>query len=773
MTFVEVLSLGVLIGLVALPARGDNLVGNPGFEEGAAGWSLAELYAVDSTVAHTGKQSLRYHNVPGGPYLLARRAVPLRPGKCYRISAWVKTDRVESAETGATLCLEWHSAEGYLGGAYPPGITGTSDWRQIVYETGMLPDEVTGGGIVVYGRSGTSGTAWFDDVEVTELPEPLARFSFADAPGAAKQVLFEGPGATAVRIRAVLSPARGVAPESLRLSAKLQAPGYGKEVDGTWEGGLGELRLPPEQLPWGESQVEVTLSWKESGAPVTGTTLTVEKRRLVRMDLVEPNPAGVVGLRPGEERVAVRLSLARQEPGKSRRYQARLSLLSEGKVLRRGRLQRVGDSQPTRLSLSLAGVAPGQYDLRCDLFGEGAATPVARAEALISRVDPARRPANTTWFGPQRMLMVEDKPFFPIGFYILSSFESVFPVDQPYRWITGALHPSYYLPILDRLAGSHFNTVLDYGSTMGGVEPARQFLDAVHARGLRAIFSVKDLMEGAYWQVYTRNLPWKDLREANWNVVRALRDHPSLIAWYINDEVFQPDKWQSAVNVFRDTRAEDPWHPTYAVHYDYPRVGIYRDACDVIGTDPYTLLDDIGLTARSWRECRAQIGPDQPFWAVVQCFGPGYETSRPVDTREPSYDEERAATMAAIAEGATGIIFYCWHSLERSPRFAERFAELNRIAGEVQSLVPILSLPSATPGARVEQGTLSILTKRGKGKSYVLLASTERGDQDVVLRLPFRPKQVRDVQSGEVLTTTGQRLALRFRALDARVLEIR
>ena len=76
---------------------------------------------------------------------------------------------------------------------------------------------------------------------------------------------------------------------------------------------------------------------------------------------------------------------------------------------------------------------------------------------------------------------------------------------------------------------------------------------------------------------------------------------------------------------------------------------------------------------------------------MVQCFGPGYETSRPVDTREPSYDEERAATMAAIAEGATGIIFYCWHSLERSPRFAERFAELNRIAGEVQGLVPILA----------------------------------------------------------------------------------
>lgn len=158
------------------------------------------------------------------------------------------------------------------------------------------------------------------------------------------------------------------------------------------------------------------------------------------------------------------------------------------------------------------------------------------------------------------MLQVDGKPFFPMGFYILSSFESVFPADQPYVWLTGRLCPDYYQPVLDRLTDSHFNCFIDYGSMMGGIGQARGVLDAGQARGLKAIFSVKDLMPGAHWQAYTQNLPWKDLRTTAHHVVRKLRDHPALISWYINDEVFRPDLWEGAVNVFRDVRAADPWH---------------------------------------------------------------------------------------------------------------------------------------------------------------------------------------------------------------------
>jgi hypothetical protein len=279
-------------------------------------------------------------------------------------------------------------------------------------------------------------------------------------------------------------------------------------------------------------------------------------------------------------------------------------------------------------------------------------------------------------------------------------------------------------------------------------------------------------MKGAFWEAYTKNLPWKDLQEATRHVVGELGKHPAVMAWYIDDEVISPDMWQGVMDSFRNTRATDPWHPTYSVHYDYGALDRYAQACDAIGTDPYVLCGDIAEAAHNWHTSRDLIGPEKPFWAVVQCFGGGYETSNPIDTREPTYQEERAATMAAIAEGSTGIIYYCYHSLQRSPRFEERFAELDRIAAEVQGLVPIIALPNAAEPVVVEEGKLSAITKQGKGTLHVILASTQRADQDVVLRLPGRAKSVRDMTAGKTLEIVGGRVKMHFPALDARVLEI-
>ena len=764
--------------IVAPLGCGASMVTNGGFEEGASSWGLPQpLYTIDSTVAHSGARSLKYHNEPGGPYLIAGQGLPLKVGKCYRMSAWVKTEGIASTDTGATISMEWAGKEGYLGGAYPPGIMGTSDWRPIIFFTGPIPEGVTGGSIIAYGRPGTSGTAWFDDIEVTEFDEPVARLHFADtAPGQTRREVAVGVTSPEVRLQADLLPGGGISPSQLDLSATPLVPGTSQNVTGgAWHGTTAELALPTESLPLGATQLEVSLVSRTDGRPVTSAYLWIEKKQLLSLSVLHPNPAGVVGVGPErDERVVLRVTILPQTGGKARAYRARLTPLSEGEAVGRSAEVAVTDRGPSRAEYSLAGLPYGAFDLRCDLLPRGGSEPVARAQVLVSHADPSKRPANATWIGPNRMLMVGGKPFFPIGFYILSSFETVFPADQPYRWQTGKLCPSYYLPILDRLSKSHLNCVMDYGSTMGGLDQARQFLDAAQARGVRAIFSVKDLMRGAFWEPYTQNLPWKDLREATRHVVGALRDHPALMAWYINDEVTAPDMWPGAVNVFRDTRETDPWHPTWAVHYDYTHLATYHEACDIIGTDPYTLTGDIGFAARDWHASREQLPPEQPFWAVVQCFGPGYETSRPAaDPREPSYDEERAATLAAIAESATGIIYYCYHSLQRSPRFEERFAELDRIAGEVRSLLPIISLPDAPKLAQLESGTLSVLTKHGKDGVYVLLASTLRTDQDVVLRLPLKPRSVRDAATGELLKPVGDRLALRFKALDARVLEVR
>jgi hypothetical protein len=761
----------VLLSLGASAALGQNLVANPGFDEGGAGWSLPEVYSVDEAQAHSGRCSLRYRNKPGGPYLLAGQALTLQPGHCYRMSVWVKTESLESTDTGATISMEWWGPEGYLGGAYCPGIAGTTDWQQLVFETGPVPDEALGGSVIVYGRPGTHGTAWFDDVEVVEVAGPLVRVRLADAgPGVRQATLLEG-GVETARFVAEPAPERGASFREYALVAIVQRPGEKpEEIVGAQEGSRAEVVIPMARLPFGEATVEVRLVDRGTGRPVAGELFTLTKRRLLRLDLVEPNSAGALGFEPERDHgVTVRLTARRGDDAGDLAYRARLFFPPDGAPVER----RVSTRKPTLVRLPTVELDHGLHDLVCELYREGEEAPCTRSTLTVTVADPAQRPANATYFRPNRLLCVEGKPFIPVGFYILSSFESVFPADQPYRWQTDRLRASYYLPILDRLADSHFNCVLDYGGTMGGMEDAGAFLDAVHARGLHAVFSVKDLMPGAFWQVYTQNLPWKDLGKTTRNVVSELREHPALIAWYVNDEVTQAEHWPGAVDVFRQARTADPWHPTYAVHYAYQGLEQYREACDVIGTDPYVLLGDIGWAARSWRASRELIGPNQPFWAVVQCFGPGYEFSRPAETREPTYDEERAATLAALAEGATGIIYYCYHSLERSPRFEERFAELDRIAAEVQELAPLIALPDAARPVRVESGTLSVLTKRGPDGLHVLLVSTLREEQEAVLRLPAGRRAVSDARTGERLPVEDGTVRMPFRALDARVLDVR
>jgi len=767
----------VAISTVALceGALGANLVANAGFEDGAGAWGLpAQLYAIDTAVAHSGAASLRYHGEPGGPYLLAGQGLPLKPGKSYRLGAWVKVEGIESSDTGAAVALEWVGHEGYIGGAYPTGRVGTRDWERIVYYTAPLPDGVTGGSVIAYGRSGTRGTAWFDDIEVVELAEAAVRFGVSVQPGSSGALrVVEGGLGEPVRLTCETSGALGIPPDALEMTATIQMGGPLEIArGGRWDGPTCTLDVQPSSLPLGQNQIEVALALKADGRPLAGDRLDIETVERVRLTVLcprLPDSSDCVDCRA--DRARIRVDVTPTGPEDTREYVARLSLAANGQSCGRPVSIRVRPGTPAQAGIPLSDLPEGLYDLRCELLPAADGPPVATAAAVLSRARAAHRPSNATYFDANRMLIADGKPFFPMGFYMLSSFETVFPADKPYQWLTGRLVPSYYEPILDRLSKSHFNCVMDYGSTMGGMDQARAFMDAAQARGVKCIFSVKDLMEGAYFEEYTRNLPWKDLGEATRGVVTELRDHPALLAWYINDEVIRPDRWAGAVNVFRETRRTDPWHPTWAVHYDYPRIATYRQACDVIGTDPYSLCADIGFTARSWHACREQMPPEQPFWAVVQCFGGGYETSNPAaDPREPTYDEERAATMAAIAEGATGIVYYCYHSLQRSPRFGERFAELDRIAAEVQRLVPVISLPDAREPVIVEAGELSVLIKRQGRRTYVLLASTLREDQDCVLRFPTAVVRVRDRTSGRTVASDGPRVKLHIPALDARLL---
>ncbi|MFA6239726.1 MAG: carbohydrate binding domain-containing protein, partial [Candidatus Hydrogenedentales bacterium] len=214
---------------------GENLVVNPGFEEADAdgapvGWGgERDVYTRDTTTFHSGGASLKYVNGNADRYVLSSRGIALKPGKMYEVSCWVKTQGVEGDDSGATVCLEWYGANGkYLGGYYPPGFKGDTDWKQIVAMSPRVAEGATGISVSCYLRQGMKGTAWWDDLSVREVRErPLSVVVLH--PNYRNELTEAGPAEA--RIRALLNLADyGLKPEEVELRWRAVFDASGEEI---------------------------------------------------------------------------------------------------------------------------------------------------------------------------------------------------------------------------------------------------------------------------------------------------------------------------------------------------------------------------------------------------------------------------------------------------------------------------------------------------------------------------------------------------------------
>jgi hypothetical protein len=156
------------------------MLANPGFEDGAKTplfWKSnnieSSLFSRDTTVAHSGKASLRWENSAPNNYQLLSQSVKLEPGRMYELSAWIKTENLIGArESGATICMGLSDEKGkYIkGGPHPGGQKGTGDWWHLLAYTGPISEETPQGSFTCYVRKNDpksqtfTGTAWWDDI---------------------------------------------------------------------------------------------------------------------------------------------------------------------------------------------------------------------------------------------------------------------------------------------------------------------------------------------------------------------------------------------------------------------------------------------------------------------------------------------------------------------------------------------------------------------------------------------------------------------------------
>jgi len=118
------------------PGAQASLVPNPSFEEmdgqQPRGWKTAVFrrsaeFGVDE-VAHSGKRSVKISAREGGDAAWTT-IVPVKPYARYRLSGWIRTEKLEPGTSRGAL-LNLHG----LGELRTNGVTGTRDWTEVRLE---------------------------------------------------------------------------------------------------------------------------------------------------------------------------------------------------------------------------------------------------------------------------------------------------------------------------------------------------------------------------------------------------------------------------------------------------------------------------------------------------------------------------------------------------------------------------------------------------------------------------------------------------------------
>lgn len=359
--------------------------------------------------------------------------------------------------------------------------------------------------------------------------------------------------------------------------------------------------------------------------------------------------------------------------------------------------------------------------------------------------------------------IVDGKPFFLLGWY-------------------GGGQVSQMLEI----AGSPFNCLLDYGANKKPKAEMLKYLDEMRQHNLKLIYCLNDVYpaakyyEGKTWEGVSGNQAIADA------VVKAYRNHPTVLAWYLNDELpkrMVPD----LIKYYQRVRDLDPNHPCYIVLCTMNELQYFPNTTDVMGVDPYPIPSRPVTVVSQWMDnANTAVNGHKPVWLVPQAFAwyqySGADRGR-VPTAEdlrtgraPTYEEERCMTYLALAHGAKGLIYYSYYDMRVLPQYQEMWGWMKQIAAEVKELSPVLLSSKDLGAARFSPAAAPIHTKLKsyQGKDYLIAVNSGKEPYEVTFNLRHTlPPQVKVLFEKEAsVTTAGNTFTAHFKPLEAHVYDL-
>lgn len=339
---------------------------------------------------------------------------------------------------------------------------------------------------------------------------------------------------------------------------------------------------------------------------------------------------------------------------------------------------------------------------------------------------------------------VDGAPFMPIGVYM----HGISRAD------------------IRRLANSPFTCVMPYNamslkfddSKKSGVAAIREVLDELDKHHIKIIFSIKDAFDGYPKPNSVWNYEGKNEEEFTKWIVGSLKDHPSILAWYIYDEP-PGHEWLPRLEKRRRlVNALDKSHPTWIVYGEIGELPLFTSASDVMGLDIYPIRSpgksDMSQVARNMNAAEkafcAPTSAGGAIWGVPQFFNWGnYDKKAQIDHAyrqksfvDPTEEEMRSICLLMAIKGAKGFIGYSYFDLfmrGAEPDAGKRWPEVCRVGETLKELEPFIMSGEKTIETTVLQTEGEVFTKclsDGKGHLKVLIAAPGPGQVKAQIDIP-------------------------------------
>ena len=387
----------------------------------------------------------------------------------------------------------------------------------------------------------------------------------------------------------------------------------------------------------------------------------------------------------------------------------------------------------------------GRYPVSFELRRKTDGKLITETSLLFMRT--ASAPARKVWIDSCNRLIVEGKPFFPLGFYGLT-------IDEKR---------------ISRMDGGPFNCYMPYNYLGTDV------FDVAARHGLWIIANLKDFIPSG--KVGT---PCRKVIETQGEADRglacrfnALKDYPRLLAWYMNDEssVAHVDR---LVRQYRYVRDNDADHPVWAVLYQHDQVREYRGTCDVIGSDNYPIglrpIETVSAYARDTKD--GFLGG--PCWHVPQAINwKSYlKSGKTENYRMPTKEEARSMSWQFIANGGNGLVYYTFERL--IDEGGSHWEDYCTVARAVKSLEAIL-LSDPAPNATGYPELMSGRAWTHDGKTYLLIVNENAKPRSADLELSKRfsdVKALKDLPTATRVALNGNRLHVEMEPIGVAMLEL-